>query len=350
MHCHDSGHDVAIVSYNQGITYSLVYSVNCFFTLVELPQPDMKECYYIKMQANVHLVKSFTQNPELGSPTGVVLDFDGNLVDTHMQQIATKLNFAESVFVSPAEADDADYHLRFFAPKGEVDLCGHATIAAFHTLREQGEIQMNDTSDSVALVQETRAGKLAVTCYSDGMVVMNQKAPEFGAIEGDRERVAQMLGFSLLIGDSETIFVDELPLQIVSTGTPKLLIPLLDTQALHMIAPDLQEIKIYCEETGARGVYPFATNELGQPADFYARQFNPLADENEDPITGVAAGALGAYASKYALLGGKRKFIVAQGYNLGMGGDMFVDASDGVRVGGYAVSYGKTRIALDADN
>lgn len=301
------------------------------------------------MQANIHLVKSFTQNPEQGSPTGVVLDAD-NLTDTHMQQIATELNFAESAFVLPPHSDDADYRLRFFAPKGEVDLCGHATIATFHTLVEQGRINIDEKTGKADLVQETRAGKLGVTCYDDGRVVMKQKDPEFGAIEEDRGRIAQMLGFSTLVGSHEiySIFPDDLPLQVVSTGTPKLLIPLLETWILRMVEPDLEAIKSYCSETGGRGFYPFATEGLMQPADFYARQFNPLADENEDPITGVAAGALGAYAGKYALLGGKKQqFVVAQGYNLDMGGDMFVDISDGVRVGGYAVGYGERTVILD---
>lgn len=78
------------------------------------------------MQANVHLVKSFTQDPEQGSPTGVVLEAD-NLTDAQMQNIATELNFAESAFVQSPTIEGADYRLRFFAPKHEVDLCGHAT-------------------------------------------------------------------------------------------------------------------------------------------------------------------------------------------------------------------------------
>src|SRR6266702_2323713 len=176
------------------------------------------------MQAHVHFVKSFTQNPEQGSPTGIVLDAD-NLTDTQMQAIASELNFAESAFVQ--SSDTADYRLRFFAPKQEVDLCGHATIATFHTLMEQGRIRMNSDLGKVALVQETRAGTLDVTCYADGQVVMKQKAPEFGAVEEGRERITQMLGVAT------TDFIDDLPLQVVSTGTPKLLVPFKDLLALH---------------------------------------------------------------------------------------------------------------------
>lgn len=289
------------------------------------------------MQVNVKLVKSFTQNPEQGSPTGVVLDADKlKLTDAQMQHIAAELGFAESAFVQ--SSDVADYRLRFFAPNQEVDLCGHATIASFHTLLEQGRIHIDKTIGKVTLKQETRAGTLAVTCYSDGRIVMKQNDPQFGRIEENQTRVADMLG--LMVGD----LVCRLPSQIVSTGTPKLLVPVNDLGALRRVRPDLEVIKKYCHDTAARGIYPFTTQSPIAGTDFYARQFNPLADENEDPITGVAAGALGCYAARYNQIGAQ--LVVAQGYDLGMGGNMFVDVSDGVQVGGYAVSYGETQVTV----
>ncbi len=295
------------------------------------------------MQIDVHLVKSFTQNPEQGSPTGVVLDAD-HLSDVQMQKAATELNYAESVFVQSPTMDGADYRLRFFAPNQEVDLCGHATIAAFNTLLQQRKVQVGEMG-KVALVQETRAGKLDVTCYDDGRIVMKQKDPEFGAIEQNKGRVAQMLGIAV------SDFVENLPLQVVSTGTPKLLVPLKSLQSLRAVRYDrgsIEAIKDYCRSTTARGIYPFTAESPIDGTDFYARQFNPLADENEDPITGVAAGALGCYAAKYNLLD-KQQFEIAQGYDLGMGGNMVVDISDGVQVGGYAVRYGE-RILVAAPN
>lgn len=291
------------------------------------------------MQTSVHLVKSFTQNLEQGNPTGIVLGAD-NLTDAQMQHIAAELNFAESVFVQSPTVKGADYRLRFFAPNHEVDLCGHGTIAAFYTLIEQGKVKIDEKLGKITHVQETRAGVLQVTCYQDGRIVMKQKDPEFSAIEHNRERVAQMLGVAA------TDFVDNLPIQIVSTGTPKLLVPIKSLQALRAVRYDrsaIEVIKDYCRTTVARGVYVFTTESPIPETDFYARQFNPLADENEDPITGVAAGALGGYVDKYGLLD-KRQFTVAQGHDLGMGGNMIVDVTDGVRVGGYAVSYGERTI------
>jgi PhzF family phenazine biosynthesis protein len=77
------------------------------------------------MSVQVQLIKAFTKNPEMGNPAGVLLDSQG-LSDEQMQAIATDLGFSESVFITPS--DKADYKTRFFAPKVEVDYCGHATV------------------------------------------------------------------------------------------------------------------------------------------------------------------------------------------------------------------------------
>jgi PhzF family phenazine biosynthesis protein len=281
------------------------------------------------MKIGVNLVKSFTKDKSAGNPTGIVLNAD-NLNETQMQNIAKKLNFAESVFIM--SSTEADFRLRFFAPNHEVDLCGHGTIATFHILLEQGIIGLTGQAKNFA--QETRAGVLSVTCHEDGRVIMAQKSPEFGEIEKDRARIATLLSIS------SNNFVESLPLQIVSTGTPKLLIPLRDLKAVRDVKPDIEGIKEYSRTTAAKGFYPFTAESPITNTDFFTRQFNPLADENEDPVTGVAAGALGCYAQKYNLYG-KTNYVVAQGYDLGKGGNVFVDVSNGVKVGGYAVSYGQ---------
>jgi PhzF family phenazine biosynthesis protein len=281
------------------------------------------------MKTTIILVKSFTKDKKAGNPAGILLQAD-KLTDRQMQHIATELGFAETIFV--LASDKVDFRLRFFAPNHEVDLCGHGTVAAFHTLLERGFINLGRNAMK-ELAQETRAGLLAVTCHKDGRIVMSQTDPTFGQIEGDRTRVAELLGIS----ESN---IAELPVQTVSTGTPKLLIPLRTLGAVRSIMPDLEGIKAYCRATSARGFYPFTMESPIPSTDFFARQFNPLADENEDPVTGLAAGALGCYTKEYRLYD-KEDFVIAQGYDLGMGGNMYIDVSDGVKVGGYAVTYGQ---------
>ncbi len=277
----------------------------------------------------IFLVKAFTKDTTTGNPAGVVLGAD-NLSDEQMLHIAAELGFSESAFVSAS--DVADFRVRFFSPKQEVDFCGHATIATFHTLVEQGRI-LAPGADKRTVTQETKAGVLKVTCHGDGKIVMSQNAPEFGAIETDRASIAELLGIK-----PENIL--DHPMQAVSTGTPKLMIPIDSLKTLQAIQPNLEGIAAY---TKARGFYPFTAETLDPKADFQARQFNPAAGINEDPLTGVAAGALGCYAKKYNLVS-KEQIVIEQGYTMNMGGQMFVDVSDGVKVGGYAVTFGKKEL------
>lgn len=277
----------------------------------------------------VFLVKAFSKDKTTGNPAGVVLDAD-NLSDEQMLNIAAELGFSESAFVS--SSDVADFRVRFFSPKQEVDFCGHATIATFHTLVEQGRILVPG-ADKRTVTQETKAGVLNVTCHADGKIVMNQNAPEFGAIETDRVSIAELLGIK-----PENIL--DHPIQAVSTGTPKLMIPVDSLKTLQAIQPNLEGIAAYSK---ARGFYPFTAETLDPNADFHARQFNPAAGINEDPLTGVAAGALGCYAKKYNLVA-KDQILIEQGYTMNMGGRMIVDVSDGVKVGGYGVVFGEKYI------
>lgn len=285
------------------------------------------------MKIVINLVKSFTQNPEQGNPTGIILEAD-NLTDEQMLSIAKKLNFSESAFVQKSEK--ATYRTRFFAPEKEVALCGHATLATFHILVEEGKLSFED--NEVSITQETLAGILPITGHKDGLIVMTQRNSEFFPIETDRKLLARLLGISL-----EEIL--EQPIQAVSTGTPKLIIPVVSLDVLRKIQPDLEGIKEYCKKKDAKGFYPYTTETIEKGSDFHARQFNPLADINEDPVTGIAAGALGCYIREHNL-SNKTTFIVEQGYNMGKAGRMIVDISDGVKVGGYCVTYGKETLTI----
>jgi len=80
---------------------------------------------------------AFTDKPFAGNPAGVVIDAAG--LDTHtMQRIASQMNLAETAFLLPSSDPEADVRLRWFTPALEVDLCGHATIAAFTAAAERG--------------------------------------------------------------------------------------------------------------------------------------------------------------------------------------------------------------------
>ncbi len=268
------------------------------------------------------LVKSFTTNPAEGSAAGVVLDADA-LTDDQMLAIAQALGFPETAFIQTSTV--ATYRTWFFSPRQEVPFCGHATLAAFHVLERQGHLP------SRAVTQETLSGILPVEGRDDGLILMTQRDPEFWPPETDRAKIAHLLG----LRPSDLL---DYPIQTVSTGTPKLLIGIRSLATLRCIQPDLDGIIEYDRLTGNRGFCPFTPDAVTPGADFAARQFNPTFDRNEDPITGVAAGALISYIVHHQLLP-KRQITIDQGFDLDANGRMTASFHQHVTVGGHAVIY-----------
>ncbi len=278
----------------------------------------------------IHLVKAFTQDPEEGNPAGVVLDASG-LDGSQMQAIAQELGFSESAFLFTPTDADTDARIRFFSPTQEVDFCAHATLAAVRALLDGGKIQGRE---SVRL--QANAKIILVEIAPDGRLIMTQSEPLPLPIEVSISGIASLIG----IATSEITG----PLQIVSTGTPKLIIPVKSVETLSNLRPDLERIKQYCEESGARGFYVF-TSHPTERNHYIARQFNPWAGIDEDPVTGIAAGALGGYFIKVLNQPGS-EFTIAQGANLGKPGLIYVDTRNGIKVGGYAVGFGQRKVQV----
>ena len=274
----------------------------------------------------VRLVKAFSDNPEQGNPAGVCLDSSG-MSDEQMQSIATKLGFSESAFVLPSEV--ADYKVRFFAAKQEVDYCGHATVATFHQLFE-----LPENKDKTKLSQETKAGIFDIEKSADGKIMMTQKLPQFMGIELDRQKIADLLGIPLE-GISES-----LPIQVVATNVAKLMVPITSLEYLKNIKPDMGAITDYTNSQEGKGLYCFTKSDSAK-YDFVARFFNPAIGIDEDPATGVAAGPLACYADKYIFAGKKKQMKINQGMWMGKPSEIFVDLNEGVKVGGYAERFGE---------
>ncbi len=280
------------------------------------------------MKVEASLVKSFSKDINGGNPAGVVLNAD-NLTDQQMLGITRELGFSESAFVQKSEV--ADYKVRFFATTHEVDFCGHAVVATFHVLAQAGLIDTKDDAP-VTVVQETRAGILPVICRADGKVTMTQGEPIFGVVETDRTAIAKLLRI-----DNNDLA--DLPIQVVATAAPKLIVPLKSLDILRKVRPDLLGIKEYSHNHDGKGIYAFTTENLSSSADLTTRFFNPLFGINEESATGVAAGALGAYVNKYIFDGSKKSIIVTQGFDMGQDSTLYVDVSGTIQVSGYAITY-----------
>jgi PhzF family phenazine biosynthesis protein len=281
------------------------------------------------MNVDVLKVFAFTESVSGGNPAGVVVH-SPCLDDSQMKQVSRELEVSETAFVFPSAV--ADVKVRFFSPTVEVDLCGHATIAAFFTMASQGLFTGRETQ---TVTQETNVGVLPVSVYYDSngrldRVMMTQRKPIYKDIYIDISLIAESLNI-----DTEDID-DSLPQQSVSTGLYTLPVCVKSIDILRTLHPDRTKITEICTqlEVGSYHVYTFETIE--PQSAYHARNFAPLYGITEDPVTGTANGALSSYLVHHHLLK-EHKLICEQGDIIGRPGRVFVEIhNDAILVGGKA--------------
>ncbi|WP_436931031.1 PhzF family phenazine biosynthesis protein [Halosimplex halobium] len=280
----------------------------------------------------VHLVDAFTTEPMAGNPAGVVPEAD-DLADDQMEAIASELGASETAFVLPSA--EADRRLRYFTPEREVDLCGHATVAAFASLAERGEVA--DGEHTV----ETEVGTLDVEVEPDGTVWLTQSPPEIREVDVSIEEAADALGLDTA---ALSEVGEDLPIARASTGLPFLVVPVGYFEQLSAVDPDLDAIEKLCKMNGTEGLYAFTFDTLEGEATLHGRAFVPLAGIPEDPVTGTASGAVGAYLRYQGALDADDPLVFEQGHFLDRPGRVLVDTREGEegvtapRVGGRAVT------------
>jgi trans-2,3-dihydro-3-hydroxyanthranilate isomerase len=135
------------------------------------------------------------------------------------------------------------------------------------------------------------------------------------------------------------------PLQVVSTGLPVLIVPVRTLTAVRSINPDASAIISACERFGSNGIMVFTTVTVESFASVHARMFAPKIGILEDPATGSAGGALGAYLVQNGVVevGPMTEILIEQGYEIDRPSRILVqvesddDVIQGVKVGGHCV-------------
>ena len=299
------------------------------------------------MNITVYQVDAFTTELFSGNPAGVVPNADG-MTDRQMQQLARELNNSETAFIFNRQEDGADIEVRFFTPTREVPICGHATISAHYVYAKE-----HGLTDCV-IRQKTKAGVLPVEiAEQDGdlFVTMTQAGIVFGDMIRD-ERLERLLeGLGLTEGDLE----EKLPVQIVSTGHSKVMVPIRSKDRLDALAPDAGILSALSREIDCNGYYVFTFDSREEGVLTSGRMFAPASGIAEDPVTGNANGPLGAYLTFYGKLPPREEgfaFTIKQGEAIGRKGYMkvIVRSFGGdpviVKVGGRARIVFKTEIGL----
>lgn len=244
---------------------------------------------------DIYLVDAFTKTKNKGNRAGVVFNAQG-LTEEQMQEIAAFANVSETAFIIESNSDDShEVHVRYFTPTTEVPICGHATIAA-HYLRAM----KNDLKD-VQVLSKTGAGILPVDIKADGediKVVMTQGSPSMENILSSDQRKKLMEALDL----EEEDLIENLPIQIVSTGHSKVMIPIKSQETLNQLSPNMDVLDALSHEIDSYGYYVFTIEDENQPYRTHGRMFAPAIGITEDPVTGNANGPAGLYMAAQGIL------------------------------------------------
>ena len=280
---------------------------------------------------DIYAAAAFSKDNKGGNRAGVVLG-RSELTSVQKAAIAKEMGYSETAFV--LDSNKADYKLQYFTPTEEVPLCGHATIAAFSTLKL---LNMLDKPDCTI---ETEAGILNIHIKDDGLILMEQNRPEY----------FKVLDSDTFTGCIQKGFIDHrFPIQIVSTGLNDIMLPVDLAEHLKRLSPDFEMIANMTKEKEAVGVHAFT---LIKESDVTAlcRNFAPLYGIDEESATGTASCALACYLFKYYKQ--QPQYIFEQGHNMGEISRIVVNLSyhggviDSVFVGGYGYLLGKKSLPM----
>lgn len=274
------------------------------------------------MNAAVLRYSAFTPDPRGGNPAGVVLDARG-MAEAEMQRIAAHVGYSETAFLSP-RADGA-FDVRYYSPRAEVSFCGHATIAAMVAHAERhgpGERLLH-----------TRAGPVRVSVDETLAATLTSVEPRVVPLA--EEDLAALLA---ALGWRRDELDPALPPAVAYAGAWH---PVIAAATRARLAALDYAFDALAGLMARRGWTTVDLVWREGAETFHARNPFPPGGVVEDPATGAAAAALGAYLALRDALPARRVFAIRQGEDMGRPSRLTVsvplDLREGVRVGGTAV-------------
>ncbi len=277
-----------------------------------------------------YIVNAFTDQPFGGNPAGVVLlDGDAFPNEELMLQVAAELRYSETAFVRILSPEE--YHVRYFTPKAEVELCGHATIATFSLLHQ---LQLTKGE----CLCHTLAGDLRIEVGEK--VMMQMATPSIVAAVEETDEIYRALGM--------TDYHPTLPVQIAYSGLPDIMIPVSDVATLNGLQPNMGAVSSITQKHKAVSFHVFAFGNDGYTA--HVRDFAPLYDIPEESATGTANAALTHYLAVNGVIPPQGDFAFLQGEAMGRPSVVATRIAEGnIYVGGtaYVLASGELNLAKD---
>ena len=309
----------------------------------------------------------FTTEPFAGNALAVFPEAEG-IKDEQMMKIAREMNLSETVFVlkttedgRPSTAGDTDQsaanspsplrRLRIFTPAREIPFAGHPIVGTWNALAQLDVVPVPDGGTGWTRIHhEVGIGVLPVDLeFKDGkvvQVVMTQGKFEIkNEIDDAHEQAEIARALGLAIEDLD----ESLPIQVVSTGLSFLAVPIRSLADLGRCKVNSNLLAEIYTNAGSTGCEAFCRETIDIGASrAHARMFAPGDNIAEDPATGSAAGALGAYLVHHNATGvepvdGAYKFVLEQGDFMKRPSRINLEVTGGpgkidvVRVGGPSV-------------
>lgn len=277
------------------------------------------------------VVDAFTNTVFGGNPAGVVVLRDDEDFPEYdiMRKTAAELRHTETAFIK--QLGEKEFHIRYFTPSTEVELCGHATIASFVALLHLGRIP-----DNCVCINHTLAGDLNIEII-DGFVMMDMATPVEIATIDELPALAELYEVMGVSYDPSSVRI--LP-KLVSTGLPDIMMPVATKEELDAIEPDMKALSALSKRYKVIGVHAF-TLDAEDGITAYVRNFAPLYDIDEEAATGTANGALTYYLYLQGLIDPVGKCRMRQGEKMDRPSTIVTEiTSDGdscmIKVGGTA--------------
>jgi trans-2,3-dihydro-3-hydroxyanthranilate isomerase len=261
------------------------------------------------------LVDAFTDRPLAGNACAVVLDA-GGLPPATMQAIAREMNQSETAFVRGGTGNR--FEVRYFTPGAEIPLAGHPTIATVGALIDAGRLPL--AAGRTELVFDLRDGPISIAVErregARPWVVMTQRRPLFRP-PLEAAVVASAFGLPL------EALRDDAPVQVVSTGTEQLMVPLRSKEWLRQALVDVPRYRALQQAAAFFSAHLFVLGGATPEGQTFARHVAISPDLFEDAVTGSATGGMGAYLFHHGLLT-ERDFVAEQGHWMGRPGRVAV--------------------------
>lgn len=256
------------------------------------------------MTQSVVQVDAFTNTPFAGNSAAICV-MDGPADEHWMQQTAIEMNLSETAYLYPEEDG---YRLRWFTPGTEVELCGHATVAAAHVLWQDGHVPKDETCRF-----HTRSGLLTAKLV-DSRIQVSFPLETVEPAE-DSEDIASALGATIVAWSKNRLGY--------------LVVEVESESALRAMQPDFSALKSF-----PHNAYCVTCEADANDIDFVSRVFGPNLGIDEDPVTGSAHCVLGPYwADKL-----RKKTLIAHQASARSGDVQVEVGEDSVTLGGQAVT------------